>query len=198
MLKGFKNTASWLQLAFPKFKGYELNVEAAARLYFEEENIPRAKQTPSLQQQHTWADGSFTARAKHFYPFLMSASPRSLMSPTLLFLIHVLFLIFSDLVSISPFSLAISLPFHPSFFLLLQLPGIITGVSSEDARISRCLPLKNKCVSEKLALEATMQDRTEWNIAGRFVPSLPEHHLALIKLPIRSRGAPQSPKCQGS
>lgn len=148
-------------------------------LDFEDGDVPRAKQTPSLQPQHTSADGSFSGKAKHFFPIPQFCFASIAHISCIAIHIHMFFLIFSDLVSIRSFSLALSLPFCPSLCLLLQLSGIVTGGSSEDAHISRCLPLQ-KCISEELAFKATMQDRAESNIVGRFVTSPPEHQLALI------------------
>lgn len=136
-------------------------------LFFEDEDIPRAKQSLSLQPQHTSAEGSFSEKAKHFSSFLILLRLcRSYLQMT--FLIHILLLIFS-------FRLFyFFLPPCPSF-LLPAAPSvvIVTGWSSRHAHISRCLILQ-KCFSEELAFSENVQDRAESNIVGHFVTSPPE------------------------
>lgn len=180
MFQRFKNSAFWLQVYFPKFWSYhQLNVEPAVSLYCEEEDIPRAKQTPSLQPQHTSADGSFSVEAKQFSLFHILLCVYH--SYLVYCLPHPHALSHFPWFSVHQAFLSGSFPPFPAFLssLLLQLSGMVTGGSSEDAHISRCLPLQ-KCVSEELAFDATMQDGADSNIVGHFVTSPPEHQLALI------------------
>lgn len=130
-------------------------------LYFEDEDIPRAKQTLSLQPQHTSADGSFSVKAKHssvsHLAFASIAHISSMAS-----LIHILLLIFSDSASIRLFSF---LPVHPSFSPPSPSVWIVTRWSSEHTHIARCLILQKNAFLEELVFEAAMRDRVKYRRA---------------------------------
>lgn len=133
--------------------------------------LPFSHNTPQQMDHLVWKQNTFCRSSFCF----ASIAPISYIA----FLVHMLFLIFSDLVSIRLFSLALFIPFHPPFPLLFQLSGIVTWGSSEDAYISRCISLQT-WIWEELAFGATVQDRAESNTVRHFVTSLPEHQLACI------------------
>lgn len=144
-------------------------------LYFEDEDIPRAKQTPSLQQQHTSADGSFTVKAKHFSQFLIFALPLSLISPTLLSTCSLIF-----------FNFSLHQAFHSgSFppFPCLLLPAAPSAWDRHRRVIRRRSYIQMPSIT-KNAFQKNWLSRqpceTESNIVRRFVTSPPEHQLALI------------------
>lgn len=110
--------------------------------------------------------------------------------------VHMLFLIFSLLVSIRSLSLALYLFFHPSFLPAAPSGGIVTGGSSENAQISSLL--LQKCISEQLAFKATMQDEAETNTVGRFVTLPPEHQLASLNCLFWSEMHLYPQSCEGS
>ena len=111
--------------------------------------------------------------------------------------VHMLFLIFSHLVSIRSLSLALYLFSHPSLLPAAPSAGIVTGGSSENAQISRCLLLQ-KCISEQLAFKATMQDEAETNIVGRFATLPPEYQLASLNCLFWSEMHLYPQSCEGS
>lgn len=137
----------------------------AVSLHFVDEDIPRAKQTLSLQPQHTSADGSFRVKAKHFsLPLILLCLYRS-------YLLH----------GFPPSAFSVCLCSSMSIlpFRHCSICWIVTGWSSQHTLISRCLILQ-KCISEELVFKATVHDRAELNIVECFVTSPPEHQLLCI------------------
>lgn len=133
-----------------------MDAEPAVSLYFEDEDFPRAKQTPCLQPQQSSAGGSFSVKAKHF-PHLLILCRLSCVA----FLVHMLPLISFD---------------SPLDFPLCLFPAIVRGGSSEDVQISRCLPLKQVFWKNWLS-NRPCKTGAESDVVGRLLTLSLEHQL---------------------
>lgn len=155
----------------------KLNVEPAVRAYTLRMKISQGQNKPPPWSHNTPQQMGHLAWRQNTFPcssFCWTS------------IVHISYIAFPHLHPLSHFlsPSGLSIWLFPSPSILPSpccsiSPGIFTGASSIDAHISRCLPLQ-KHASEELAFEATMQDRAELNIIGRFVSLPPEHQLALI------------------